>query len=526
MKKSLYIVLAAATLLMGSCSLFQEPGGSTITQNQYENMEDMVEGTVMGIYPAMYAYGGEHNLFGQRSIDLMTDLLCGDVAMNSQRYGWFVDDERMNTYQSRSYFWTYYYGIIRQCNKGLNVVDKAGYIKYDEDFDLDTITDQQIINSYYMGVLLGMRGWAYAGLQRMFFDQSNKDLSTLSIPLYTEEATINDNIIGAPRATANDVYLRIEEDLKAAINYFDAFEEYVTEPNKLVMDKSVALTTLAYAYLNKEDYDKAKQYANLAITAALEEGHEVLKNAEVLTTGFNNSDHKDWLWGQKTTIETKTSLASFFGQCDIYSYSYASAGDVKGIDENLLKEIQGLGWDKREGWWNNYANSGARNASTYKYAPDGKFYSATSQTLQGDRDWLSDNVFMRMELPYIIKAEAQWQLNELTDAVETLRNITDERVKDGEEATYNDWIATLTTPDAVKTAILYNWRVEFWGEGYGLQTFRRFNELRKLGNNHLRSKKDITPTGQFLRQFTFEIPTSEWYYNPFIRSMEEMVEDN
>ena len=63
-----------------------------------------------------------------------------------------------------------------------------------------------------------------------------------------------------------------------------------------------------------------------------------------------------------------------------------------------------------------------------------------------------------------------------------------------------------------------------WGEGYGLQTFRRWGKTVNLGDNHLRSNKALVPTQD--RVFTFEIPTSESMYNPYIRSTTEMAVDN
>ena len=64
MKSKLYIAsIVIASALVG-CSLDQEPGGSTITEKQYQEMDDIAEGTVRGIYPSLYAYGGSHDYFG------------------------------------------------------------------------------------------------------------------------------------------------------------------------------------------------------------------------------------------------------------------------------------------------------------------------------------------------------------------------------------------------------------------------------------------------------------------------------
>ena len=522
MKSKLYIAsIVIASALVG-CSLEQEPGGSTITEGQYLEMDDVAEGTVRGVYPQLYAYGGAHDYFGQRSIDMFGDLCSGDMAMKSKRYGWFASDEYGRTYQRRAYFWTFYYDIIRLCNKGINGIE---HNLPSLDFDPETITDEQYAAGYYYAQLLTLRGWAYAALQRYFCTMvTDANIDTeLSVPIYTEEITRSDSILGAPRGTAADVYLRVEEDLKSAIAYFTAFNK-IKRSSKLYVNIDVARMTLAYSYLNKGKYTEALQYVDdlLSSTTAT-----VLPNAEVLTNGFNNVETNSWIWGEKVTVENRTSLASFFGQCDIYSYSYASAGDIKGIDANLYEEIEKTGWDIREGWWNKYwnANPDNKNRDTYKYAPDGKFYSSKSTTLSGDRDWLSDNVFMRVELAYLIGAEAAYRNNDNVAALKYLRHITDERVKQTAEAktsynAYCDSIAANAT--ALKDAIRYNWRVELWGEGYGLQTFRRWGVAVKLGDNHMRSDKEPT-LEKNPYWYTFELPTSETRYNPYLRNTTSMA---
>ena len=515
MKKIQYLfLLAIISIFATSCSdsyLTQEPGGGTITEDQYNRMDNVVEGTVKGVYTLLYPYGGKHDAFGQRSLDMYGDLLCGDMALATRNYGWFSTDELMQTYGRRGTFWMYYYEFIRACNRAINLIDKQGHPELV--FDADTLTEEKYKNGFFYAELLTIRGWAYAGLSR-YFVATDADLNGLSVPIYTESDTKEDTIIGSPRASVNDLYLRIENDLTTAIQYFEAYNEWERD-SKIEMNADIAKILLAYSYLNKggidnTSYTKALEWAGKAIT---EGSPHILPSAEVLTTGFNNVNNENWIWGEDVTVQNTTSLASFFGQCDIYSYSYAGAGDVKGIDQILYDAIQP--WDIRKGWWNNYAQSGKKNADRYKYAPDGKFYSATGKTLNSDRDWLSDNVYMRWELAYLIAAEAAARDNNLSEALNYLFAITDQRVIAGEEATYATWKLELADQASVLAAIKYNWRIELWGEGYGLQTFRRYGEGVTLGSNHLRSKKDITPNTA--RLFTFELPTSELYYNPFIR---------
>ena len=520
MKKGFYIVsVAALALTFASCSssyLDQYPQGSTITEKQYLEKEDAAEGSVRGIYTRLYAYGGDHDVFGQRSIDMYGDLLCGDMAMKTRNYGWFASDELMQTSSRRGYFWSYYYNIIRLCNKTINALDAQGRPKLDA--DLATLSEQQLNNGMYFAEVLAIRGWAYAGLLRYFSSPSIDDLyAEWGIPIYDESVTLKDDTLGAPRVYVADVYDRLESDLQDAIDFFDVYK-IIERATKMEINIDVARAILAYAYLNKGDYTNALKLAKEVIEKT---SANLLPNSEVLTTGFNNIANNDWLWGKDVTVDNYGALASFFGQCDIYSYSYASAGDVKGIDANLYKQIQDLGWDIREGWFNNYYNTKASNYTYYQYAPDGKFYSATSKKLQGDRDWLSDDVYMRLELAYLIAAEAACRLNDDATATSYLFAITDRRIKDesGASIKYEAWRAGLTAHDDILQAIRYNWRVELWGEGYGLQTFRRFGETVALGDNHLRTTKNISPTTPSPRYFTFEIPTSEDYYNSHLNDL-------
>jgi hypothetical protein len=223
------------------------------------------------------------------------------------------------------------------------------------------------------------------------------------------------------------------------------------------------------------------------------------------------------MWGQDVTTETAGGLASFFGQVDIHSYSYAWAGDTKVIDENLYKEIPA--YDIRQKWF----NDGSKNA-TFKYCPDGKFFSAKNPTSTLDKDidreWLSDNVFMRIESMYLIAAEASYRLQDYDSAIDYLCSITNERVDTTATAAaeYANYVAGLDATNLL-AQIEYNWRVEMWGEGYALQTFRRLSpetvadvDGRKRGGNHASdagSAMDATAS-----KFTFQIPSSETSYNP------------
>lgn len=561
----LYIaLLTVAALVFGSCSssyLDRDPIGSTIVESQYQKLPNALEGSLRGIYSLMYAFGG-HDEFGQRSIDMYGDLLSGDMALTSQSYGWFYTDESQLTRTSRSgYLWFYYYKMIhntnaviraaRESTTTLDTIAKYGLPNFDlavRDSEGNTLyqyseADAQLAGYYAQA--LTMRGYAYSGLLRFFCPtvahiyKDGYNINTYpAFPLYTEANM--DSV--QPMAIIADVYTQVETDLKTAIDVFAAFDGYVGRANKLEADINVARGLLAYHFINRaylsNAYDGSMPLVKDPMTQALQYATDVINsgeytiitNDELTTTGFNNVDHKSWIWGEDVTTETATGLGSFFGQVDIHSYSYAWAGDTKVIDKELYDNIPL--WDGRMLWF----NDGKANPS-FLLCPDGKFFSIKQKAGQLstaaddiDREWLSDNVYMRLELMYLIAAEASYFLNDMTGAIAYLDAVMSERLNPyylGSTTDYAAFLATLTDRTTFAQELYRNWRLEMWGEGYGLQTFRRLSYLYKddthsdldkvyRGSNHLYNPgKPIEYTDETI--YTINIPSSETTYNPHMQ---------
>lgn len=546
-KNNIVGLMCMLALAITSCSesfLDQPPYGSTLTQAQYEQLRNTLEASIRGTYTMMYAVS-DHDLFGQRGIDLATDLLSGDIALTAYTYGWFYNDESGQTAAARtSYVWSYYYGMLRNINKVINTANRQSdinariaqhglpnvynekaekYYTIDGTDTLATYTLQEADIAGYYAQALTMRAYCYSNLIKLYAP-TNSQLrgaweDEVVCPIYNE----NNLEEAQPVATLKEAYSQVENDLTLAISYFDALESTYTRASKLSVDGNVARGLLAYSYLNKAvpslpsgrtNYQNALKYAKEVIDKG---DFKIIPKANVLTTGFNDVSDDSWMWGQDVVTETAGGLASFFGQVDIHSYSYAWAGDTKAIDENLYKEIPTF--DIRQKWF----NDGSKNI-TFKYCPDGKFFSAKNPTSTLDKDidreWLSDNVFMRIESMYLIAAEASYRLQNYDTAIVYLCSITDQRVDTTATAAaeYATYVAGLNASNLL-AQIEYNWRVEMWGEGYALQTFRRLSpetvadvDGRKRGGNHASdagSAMDATAS-----KFTFQIPSSETSYNP------------
>lgn len=548
------ILALSALLSLSSCAssfLDKEPHGSTLTQAQYEKLDNTLAGSMRGIYALLYTKSSsDHDEFGKRAIDMYSDILCGDMALTSYSYGWFYTDERGMSSTSRTgTVWYYYYKMLHNTNMVLKVINEQSQVTkkvaeyglpntYNTDGTMSVINGKDTVYTYaehevleagYYAQALTMRGYVLSGLTQLYAQttaQLNGNLrDAKAFPVYDENNM--DNAQGY--STLAEVYTQVESDLTNAIDYFDAFEKALTRSSKLEVNADVARGLLAYSYLNKANpnassssdayrsaYTNALKYAKDVIESGK---YSVLSNKEVWTNGFNDVNTACWMWGQDVTTETASGLASFFGQVDIHAYSYAWAGDTKAIDENLYNEIPDF--DARKRWFND-----GTSLAKFKYCPDKKFFSAKCPTSTKqddiDREWLSDNVFMRVEAMYLIAAEAEYRLGEYDQAKTYLQGITDQRVDTASTAAteYDTYLAGLNSTNLL-AAIEYNWRVELWGEGYGLQTFRRLSpettadNKRRRGSNHAaEAGAEVDATAS---KFTFAIPSSETSYNPALK---------
>lgn len=524
------VALVAGAL--NSCNFLDRyPDGDSILQETYEGLDNRLEGSVRGIYALTYQSGSSesHDWFSKRSIDMYEDMLSSDMALTNYSYGWFQMDEAGRTITSRSgTIWTYYYRMLHNTNAVLRLIreqsDLIDKIDNDPKLEKDSIyTDADIQNAYYYAQALAMRGYAYGNLVRMFvyetgYYQENTHSKIENYdkcpPIYTE---LNMDSL-QHYSTGKEIYDQAYGDLKRAITIFEKWSNRSEfgRDSKIAVDVNVARGILSYIALNKLDYANAFKYAKDVIDSG---EYTILPNTQLTTNGFNSVSSPNWMWGQKVTSETSSGLASFWGQVDIHCYSYAWIGDTKAIDDSLYKEIPA--WDGRKLWF----NDGKKNP-IYKCCPDGKFFSAINQFSTKaediDREWINDNVYMRIETMYLIAAEASYYMGDYANAINYLMNLTDNRVlandTTGKALTeYAKFVTEISSDNGkLLKAIIYNWRVEMWGEGYGWQTFRRLNPTVKRGANHAydagKEKKADEETLNY-----FRIPSNELYYGDLER---------
>ena len=494
-------VMAAALLSFASCSedfLDREIDGGYITPDQIEKSSKWNPKTLLGdnlgITTSLIRWqaGGSTNQndFGQKSIDIATDLITHDMVFSQGcNYGWFGSEAVGNSVTQRGTrtqaTWYTYYRVIKACNNTFATIgsDETEPIKAED--------------KLYFAQAKTARAYTYLQLETLYAGnyETNKDKKVL--PIYRDQSETNKG----PETNAK-VYEQILFDLNGAIQAFqNAENEGVTNTSIDQPSIAVAYTLKAYAYLQMGDYAQAKTNADLAIETS---GKSILP-LNKLNFGFNSINNDDWMWGIDITADNSSGLCTFWGMMDIFSYSYASAGDYKVINSDLFNQIPET--DARRNWF-------YTSPDEFYLLPVGKFHSAISNSFMGDRTWESDIHFMRIEECYLIAAEAEAQQGNLSSACTYLKAILDNRDEAKAEAISN------MDREELLNEILFEWRVEMWGEGKSLMTFKRFKKNAELTaeNDYYKEQGSI---GYNSPKFIFRIPNQELQYNSSMKDADQ-----
>lgn len=433
-----------------------------------------------GVYGFMYSTGvggtTRHDDFGHRGIDLYTDMLSSDLTMPGSRYGWYRSLLQLTSTtdytQSENYIpWRYFYRIIRGTN---TVIDGLG--------GTDTTPENDDAKAY-MGQAKALRANGYFYLANLFSNEYNP--SEPILPLYTNSTDPN---LGLSKT--EEVYKQIIKDLEEAIVLLDKFKRNA----KSDINKEVAQGLLAYAALTVGDYNKSAA----ASKAVLDSGNFQLMDKEEVVGGFNDIATSGWMWGVDLTLDIGLDLVSWWGMCDIYTFSYASFGDPKIMDQGLFDKIDED--DIRKTQFLDNPND------PLHLVPYKKFYHE-DRKFRGQRNITSDYFYMRVAEMYLLNAEANARDGNDTAAKSSLKALLAERLPD---TSYIDTLSGKALLDEIYLQI----RIELWGEGKSYLAMKRFKATITKGKNHGYLAGTSYPYND--PKLTFEIPNAEIIDNPNI----------
>lgn len=457
----------------------------------------VVKGSLLGMYaimPMVESGGtvGNQTDFGQKGLDMYTDIITGDMCIPRNSYGWYGDViEYKATVDNRNLLnympWRYYYRVVFAAN---SIIDALG--GNDVTFGNDQIS---VENRHMYAQALAMRAYAYFYLGQLF--ASGYEPSYKLCPLYK---SLKEKDL--PLSTMQDVYDLVVKDLTKAIEYLADFDRGTNKSN---IDANVAKGLLAYTYGAMGQYDKVKQLASEVIASnkfVKMSASEIVYNPETKTgSGFNNVNIKGWMWGTDITESNQLGLVSFWGQLDIFTYSYPSAGDTRVISSKLYDIIRSD--DVRKG---QFVSPDDKN---FPYCPANKFYHK-DRKIQGQGIIDADYVYMRVSEMYMLEIEALAFTNNETEAKEKLKSFLSDRIKD---TSYIDALSG----DALKNEIHNQWRIEFWGEGKSLLALRRFKTEIVLGDNRYDTQNRGLRISWDDQRLFYKVPSNEELNNPNLK---------
>lgn len=469
---SLAVAVISLTTLTG-CVDQTVPANGIATEGQVGQSSSATKALVMAM-PAYFhtiMWEDRHNNFGYGSMMHIRDLETEDMYMASTSYAGHFYNWARDLYMGQDYFyaqylWIYHWKFVQTVNNVIAAIDPAN------------ATDEQL---GWLGSAYAFRAMLYLDLARCYewlpndktskINEDNNDISGLTVPIVKagmNEAEARNN----PRATHADMVAFIEGDLDLAEQYLP----YLTNTQgKILPDLACAYGLKARLYMWDEQYAKAQEYARKAIDTA-SVGPMTQTECLNTTTGFNVTD--PWMWGAQQTSTTRTVTTGIINWTSWMTpealYGYAYAGPAPVIDKQMYERISNT--DFRKLWFKAPAGSALADQVMYlpttnkdalpdyvgvKFRPgngDGNTYTVGSATAYP---------IMRVEEMYFIEAEAAAHQSAAQG-----KELIEDFMKNYRDANYT---CTASSTDQLVEEIVFQKRVELWGEGQSFFDIKRLN---------------------------------------------------
>ena len=494
-------------LMLASCSDIDEQiySGGAFSKEQSQDIVNAIPTRVEATFNGMFTFMGNPaqnygtrfssaraDDFGFIMMALSQDFEGADMIGADNGYNWF---SAACEYSSRtpSYANPYIRYVTPYTLIGM-VKDILATIPEDTE-------DASLINMKAQAKTL--RAYSYLSLAPYFQGSYETSKDKPCVPVLSDSVDVTNN----PRATVEQVYNVIVEDLTWAIDHLDE-----TRSSKAYVNANVAYGLRARAYLAMGKGAEAAADAEKAM-----QGYEPASIAEVSVPTFCDMEEHNWIWA----IDITDDQANYYGYATAPSWLSSLCGDGYGAACGTTAMINKLLWDKipatdvRKGWWidenlhspnwadltwgtakgDEIANLVLDDGSKVELPPytNIKFgmKSGVGSTLNNN-DW----PLMRVEEMILIQAEGYAISGNEAKAKEILTNFV---------KTYRDPNYTIPSGRTLRDEIWFQRRVELWGEGFAVSDARRLNKpiVRFHGPN----------TTNYADAFQFNIAADDGWLN-------------
>ena len=497
MKMNIYRLAAlilGVAILTTSCIKETTPTSSA-TKEQISKAAAALEGMASGIsvnmaYPYS-AFGSANNFgfdFGYPGLMCAMDACTGDVICTTgdenNGYNWFSFWEAGlsnfgPTMILPMFPWNTYYSFLKSCNDVIGMVD-ANNISTDSE-------------KLAVGMAKAIRATLYLDMARQYdplevTDPAMKskyeipaDIKELTVPIVTE-ATTETMARNTPRATREEIFEFIFKDLDDAEKLLDGFVIRKTSPSLAVI---YGLKARAYLWLGQFDnsyksvktgqaaYQEAATYARKAIT---ESKATIMTEGEWLNpiTGFNSANNS-WMWYLPQTKEGITNLVNFIAWRSVEATWGYGMLVAEGVPSHFYDRISESDWRRKAFVGKNPAAWYEENGSLTNFSEEDflasvpayanmKFHPADGTTTTYSTGNVTDVPLMRVEEMYLIEAEATAHYD-----MGTGENLLKAFMANRDPKYTTEGVVNLIDE------IIFQKRVELWGEGIVFYDFKRLN---------------------------------------------------
>lgn len=499
MKKYILFTLALISLGLFSCKkdfLDTFPTTSVAATDALLSTQNAIA-ALNGIHRVMYTQYDAQGEAGEGSINIFRDYMGEDLVFplasgSTGQITWYQWNNHRNVNATDMRFvYRFYYRLISNANVLINGIDAVP--------GLDA--DKKMIK----GQALAYRGWAHFQLVQLYgirYDKTTVPNTQPGVPLMLQNLPIG---VGLPRSTVEEVYTQVNKDLDDAVTLLAGYIR-TGSAAKSNFNVNVVQGIKARVALAQQNWDVA---ATNAIAARA--GFTLMTNVEYLS-GFNNITNQEWIWGSRQIDDHNTFFYSYFAYISCNFNSTVIRTQPRAINQNLWIAVPTT--DIRKNCFD--GNIGAAN--TTPVPPGGSKVRYQNKKFLAKSDALSvgDVPLMRAGEMYLIEAEARArQGGQEIAARAALNALRTNRFITGATPAF---VPSTSTGQALIDEILFNRRIELWGEGFRFTDLKRLNlPMDRTGiPNHLPALMMVTTIPAGDKQWQFLFPQDELNANPAV----------
>jgi len=495
MLKKISLLLFVVFITVTSCSddfLETKPTDAIASADALATADNMAL-ILNGLHRLQYAQaqtilsGGSSYRSGNHYWIPLDDLLAGNVVhtASANNLNWQNDmqwiSHNLETSRTSEQLWYQRYHVIASANA---IINKGTDGSITLDGNLKAI----------LGQAYAYRAYAYLSLVQHYAKGYlvGTPASDPGVPLlFASEAPFT----SAPRSTVEAIYNQCKEDINNSISYFEGATARSTGTADALsqLNIDVAYGLKARIALNSGDWRTAADAAVLA-----RQNYPLMDESDYYS-GFNTTLLPEVMWGSNVIATETTYFRSYFYLMSNTFNGSQVRNNPKIIDKRLYAQIPDT--DYRQGLFLKDApntNGSAANGlggwanNTNPLYPTEAAFDAERERLEDVYGWTSrhnahpymhvkmrnknpgttdpdDIIIMRSSEMYLIEAEAEAMLNNVTAAQNALRPLGEERDSAYDVTVYN-------TKELLMEHIKFQRGLELWGEGFGYTDKIRWNE--------------------------------------------------